>query len=121
MSQIISIDSILISSSTEVAQSIDRIITDPILTKCETIDDLNQISEMLPKLVNLYSFFMSIESMLKAKNRELKRTGDKEAVADIVDKTFIVHNACEVIKMKQKTLSRLITIKQMVNDEIHMI
>lgn len=117
----LSFDKILSMSTVELAQKIANDLSEPIMEKCETVDDLNIICNKMPNLVNKYSYLLAAESFLKAKNREAKRLGNKEELADIIDKSFIIHNAAEICKTKQKTLSRLVTIKQMINDEIQMI
>ena len=86
----------------------------------DTIESMDAIANLLPELVNKYSFLMSALSSLKVSIRTTKREGDKQAAEDLIDKQTIISNAVEILKMQQKTLSRVITIKQMVNDEIKM-
>ena len=107
-------------SSVALAEKIFKEVLIALPEKCDTVEDLNRIANILPSLTTKYSYLMSLEAFIKAMNREEKRAGNKEKVADLVDKAFIVHSATECVKTQQKTLSRLITVKQMVNDEINM-
>ena len=88
--------------------------------KIETPEDMDKIACLLPTIVNKYSFLMSILSSLKVSIRNEKRDGDKKKAEDLIDKQTILSNAVDILKMQQKTLSRIITIKQMVNDEMNM-
>lgn len=88
--------------------------------KVETAEDMDRIAGLLPTIVNKYSFLMSILSSLKVSIRNEKRDGDKKKAEDLIDKQTILSNAVDILKMQQKTLSRIITIKQMVNEEMNM-
>ena len=88
--------------------------------KVDTPESMDAIANLLPSIVNKYSFLMSALSSLKVSIRSEKRTGNKETAEDLIDKQTILSNAVDILKMQQKTLSRVITIKQMVNEEMKM-
>ena len=52
--------------------------------------------------------------------RQAKREHKTQLAEDLIDKQNAVTNVLEVLKLQQKTLSRLITIKQMENEELGM-
>lgn len=89
-------------------------------TSCETIEDLKNVEQLLPKIVNQYAFLVSMASFVKVRTRQEKRAGHKEMYEDLIDKGVVLNNTIDVLKMQQKTLSRLVTIKNTINEEIHM-
>ena len=82
--------------------------------------NLELLSDFMFKIVNEYSFLMSVLSVLKVEIRQARRDREKDLTDDLVDKQSIVSNACEILKTQQKTISRLITIEQMKREEVKM-
>ena len=86
----------------------------------DTADDMSEIGKMLSNTSNQYSFLNSLLSLSKIHCREAKRLGVKSTYEDAVDKREIINNTVESVKVRYKTLSRMITIKQEINNELKM-
>ena len=86
----------------------------------DTADDMSEIGKMLSNTSNQYAFLNSLLSISKIQCRELKRLNIKMSYEDAVDKKEIINNITESVKVRYKTLSRMITIKQEINNELKM-
>jgi len=115
------IQDVLDISPTALTELINKDYLIEIPVSCETIEDLNEINKLLPIVVNKYSFLISIASFLKVRIRAEKRANHKEISEDLIDKSAVINNAIESLKMAQKTLSRMVTIKNLINEEMKMV
>lgn len=87
----------------------------------ETIDDLKKAGRMLGKLANTYSFLTQVSSYAKLEVRQLKRKKEaKDKIEDAIDRKTIIDTFAEVINLQYKAVSRLLTIKQQINEELKM-
>ena len=86
----------------------------------ETEEELKEVGKMLALTSNQYSFLTSLLSYAKIQTREAKRLGIKITYEDAIDRKEIIQNITEAVKLRHKTLSRLITVKQERNSEIFM-
>lgn len=92
----------------------------PILEEIKSVEDLHHIANDLPRIINQYAYLMELSAYLKIMIRQAKRNHEGQKAEDLIDKQNAIQNAIEVLKLQQKTLSRVITIKQMENEELGM-
>lgn len=83
-------------------------------------EDMVKISEDMLRLVNQYSFLASALAVLKVQCRIAKNSRDKKQGEELIDKREVLQKALDSVKLKQSTLSRMITIKQEIDKEISM-
>lgn len=74
-------------------------------------DGMNNASEQLLKLSSYYSYLATLLSEAKLNTRLTKRSSDKKAYEDAVDKKEIVQNAADAVKMMYAGVSRAVTIR----------
>lgn len=91
-------------------------------TSFETSEDLNKIGELMAESVNQYSYLTNLLNQAENQWRFLqydKKNHAKEFY-DELDRKTVINRTLDMVKLRQKTLSRLITIKQINNQEISM-
>ena len=86
----------------------------------DTADEMSEVGRMLANTSNQYAFLNSLLSVSKIQCRELKRLKLQTSYEDAVDKKEVITNVTEAVKVRYKTLSRMITIKQEINNELKM-
>ena len=86
----------------------------------ETIEEMQSVGGMLSISNNQYSYLCVLSSYAKVKVRELKRANIKNSYEDAIDRRDIIESITSAVKERARTLSRLITIKQEVNEELKM-
>lgn len=85
-----------------------------------TMADMNMASEELLRLSALYSYISELVSYAKVKTREIKRSGNKIAYEDMVDKKDALDNKMSAIKQSYAGISRAVSIKIENNTELRM-
>lgn len=85
-----------------------------------SIEDMNEASRLLVILTNRYSYLSSFLSYAKIAAREAKRSGDKEAYEDMVDRRDAVENMTNSVKQQYSAVSRAVTIHNENNAELRM-
>lgn len=88
----------------------------------DNADALNDVSAMMSDAINQYSFLVQLYCLSKIDTRRYKRMG-KEAkleYEDSVDRKEIIKYVLDAVLLRYKALSRMITIKQEVNNELNM-
>lgn len=83
-------------------------------------DGMNNASEQLLKLSSYYSYLATLLSEAKLNTRLTKRSSDKKAYEDAVDKKEIVQNAADAVKMMYAGVSRAVTIRMENLQELRM-
>lgn len=86
----------------------------------ETVEDIQNIGNLLILITNRYSYLVSLLSYTKILTRTLKRENNKKEYEDMVDRKESIQNAVDTLKLQYNSLSRLITIKQEINKELKM-
>ena len=87
----------------------------------ETTEDLRDAIEILGKATSFFSFLSNAALYAKLQKRKLKREkADKEMVEDALAREEIFTNAAGVAKAVYNGVSRMVTIKQMLNSELKM-
>ena len=112
----------------------------------ETIDQMKEAGKLLSKTINIYSYLMSMASYAKISVREKKRASDKCAKAlkqnkdkeleenltimankakmdyeDMVDRKEAIENAADIANKQYQAISRMMTVKKEVNNELQML
>lgn len=91
-------------------------------TVIETVDDLKNAGVLLGKLTNIYSYLMSMATFAKLSVRESKKMGlTKDEVNDCIDRRDILDNYAATVKMQYTAISRMITVKKQIDEEMKMI
>ncbi|MBR5356656.1 MAG: hypothetical protein IK121_07030 [Lachnospiraceae bacterium] len=83
-------------------------------------EDYSMISDMLIASTNSITELSSILSLAKLEVRRYKASGDKEKYAEFIDKRDITEVYLTACVHTNKTVSRLITLKQMELSELNM-
>lgn len=91
-------------------------------TTLENVDDLKDAGILLGKLTNIYSYLMSMATFAKLAVRESrKRKLPKEVIDDCIDRRDVIDNYTDIIKTQYTAVSRMITVKKQIDDELKMI
>lgn len=120
MEQNLNINDLLSFSPMDLAQILNDTFIFDILCQIETEQELNEVGKMLAITSNQYSFLTSMLSIAKVNVRKYKRAKAKTSYEDAVDKRDIISYTVDAVKLRHKTLSRLITVKQERNNELNM-
>lgn len=88
----------------------------------ESIDDMKTAGRLLGQLSNDYSYLAVLLSYAKAFVRAEKRKGKdfKASYEDMIDKRDIIDEMTSVVKMQYQAISRMITVKQEIQEELNM-
>ena len=87
----------------------------------ETIDDLKKAGVLIGKLANTYSYMAQLSSYAKIAVRNAKKEKkDKNEIDDAIDRKTVIDTFAGSIEMKYKAVSRMLTIKQQINEELRM-
>lgn len=120
MEQNLNINDLLSFSPMDLAQILNNTLIFDIPCQIETEQELNEVGKMLAITSNQYSFLTSMLSIAKVNVRKYKRAKAKTSYEDAVDKRDIISYTVDAVKLRHKTLSRLITVKQERNNELNM-
>lgn len=87
-----------------------------------SLSDMAMIQKMLVQTGNAYSYLTYLSSVAKIKVRQTKRSKEKgkEDEEDAIDRKEAINNLVEAVKMQYSVISRLITVKQQINEELKM-
>ena len=88
----------------------------------DSMEEMKKVNTQLSKLANSYSFVMQLLTYTKIQVRQEKRKGkeNKENYEDMIDRRDTLQNTADILKMQYQTLSRMITVKKEINDELRM-
>lgn len=75
------------------------------------IEDMEAAAKLLLKLSSSYSYLCALSSKAKIASREMKRSGDKEAYEDMVDRREAIAAITDAVKQQYSAVSRSVTIK----------
>lgn len=91
-------------------------------TSISTIDELKAAGVSLGRLTNIYSYLVSLSLFAKLKVREVKKNKEsKEIIDKAVDRKEIINSYADVIKCQYTAVSRMVTVKKQIDEEIKMI
>lgn len=86
-----------------------------------TIEDMDEAARLLLKISGMYSYLCTLLSYAKIETRNKKRSGDKIAYEDMVDRKEIIQNMVDVVKQQYAAVSRSVTIRMENNRELQMV
>lgn len=85
----------------------------------DSVDNIRKIGRLLTQTTSEYSFLVNMTEMAKMRKRTLKRAhADKEEIEDALTREEIFSNYAEIMKVTYQAVSRMVTIKQMINEEL---
>ena len=85
----------------------------------DTVDNLNKLAKLMSKSISEYSYLINMAQIARMRKRALKRSGaDMFAVEDALTREEIFTNYAEIMKAAYQAASRMITVKQEINEEL---
>lgn len=87
-------------------------------TSIETPDELELASKMMAELVNWSSYLSGLLGSLKYLVRDAKNQQNKKLANELLDKKELIYYAYESANRQRETISRMITCKQIANEEM---
>lgn len=85
----------------------------------DTVDNLNKLVKLMSKSISEYSYLINMAQIARMRKRALKRSGaDKFTVEDALTREEIFTNYAEIMKAAYQAASRMITVKQEINEEL---
>ncbi len=94
--------------------------------KVETLDEMKEAGRLLGKLTNQQSYLDEISMQMKIMTRKKKRAIDKTDKSttyeweDMVDRQYCVEKVRDIISQQYKAVSKMITTKIEINNELKM-
>lgn len=85
-----------------------------------SIEDMQDASKMLAKLINSYTFLSNMAEYTKILVRQNKGKIEKDELNMLIGKRDVLVQAVDTVKMQYSALSRMITVKQEINNELKM-
>lgn len=88
----------------------------------ETADDLKKAGMLMTRLANTFPYLAYLSSIAKIKVRKAKRDKNvkKDEIDDAIDRKEAISNITEAVYMQYNAISRLVTVKQQINEELRM-
>ena len=87
----------------------------------DSIEALIKANEMLGGLTNQYSYLMSILSFLKIEVKmEKRKCKNSETTEDMMLRRDCFQDTVDIVKQQYNAISRMITVKQEINQELKM-
>jgi hypothetical protein len=91
-------------------------------TTITSTEDLRNAGTLLGKLTNIYSYLVSLSMFAKLKVREAKKDKEnKENIDKAIDRKEIINSYAEIIKCQYNAVSRMVTVKKQIDEEMKMI
>ena len=85
----------------------------------DTVDNLNKLAKLMSKSISEYSYLINMAQIARMRKRALKRSGAvKFTVEDALTREEIFTNYAEIMKAAYQAASRMITVKQEINEEL---
>ena len=85
----------------------------------DTVDNLNKLAKLMSKSISEYSYLINMAQIARMRKRALKRSGaDKFTVEDALTREENFTNYAEIMKAAYQAASRMITVKQEINEEL---
>lgn len=89
-------------------------------TQIDSLEEMSSAGTMLGDLTNEYTYMVALLAMMKATVRIAKRKLPKEQYEDLVGKRDAVSDIVDLLKQQYQAISRMITVKQEINQELYM-
>lgn len=89
--------------------------------KIETPDEMYAAQRTLSRLASQYSFLTATNVEIKGLKRRMKREkADKEEIDKMMEREELLTAYCEIVKMNYQAISRMISVRQQVYEELKM-
>lgn len=89
-------------------------------TSIDTIEDMAKIGKLMGMLTNNYSYLLAVLNTFKIWTKIAKASEDKVAYTNMAMRRDSVEAIVSILQQQYNALSRLITIKQEINNELKM-
>ena len=109
---------ILQQSNDDLIQYLNTLCEIDLPISIETVDDLKTAAGILGKLGPLYSFLVNMKLRTNIQKRMFKKNKEQEKYEDFLIKENIFEAFIDQVKMMYNTTSRMVTLKQLVNEEL---
>lgn len=87
----------------------------------DSVDDLKYASKLIGKLANAYSYMSQLSVYAKIAVRNFRREKkEKNCIDDAIDRKAVIDTFVGTLEMQYKAVSRMLTIKQQINEELKM-
>ena len=96
-------------SNIDLVEALQEEVLEDIPTGIKSAGDLERIEYLLGKLANDYSYVISLLCIARSNVRQFKRTGDKVAYEDMMDKRDSLESIASAIKLQHGAVSRMLT------------
>ncbi len=117
----LTINAILEIEAQELIERLGQEFTVHLPASIETVEDMSNAAKILSFCASAYSYLTQMKLLANTQKRILKKDKTrKEEYEDAVAKEAIFKDFAEIVKTNYAACSRLLTIKQQVNDELKM-
>lgn len=122
MGKLLNYEDVLVMKPSELSKWVINQFVAPleIPEKLETIEHLKDAAETLAKINNGRNYIDSLLIYISPKVREFKRNASKEEYQDMIDRRNILQEVTNLLNKNYEALSRLVTIKKMIDQEMYM-
>ena len=85
----------------------------------DSVEDMQAIGQLLSQSASEYSYLLNMAMLAKLRKRQLKRDGaEKKGCEDALSREEIFQNFASIMKTTYDAASRMITVKQQINEEL---
>lgn len=86
----------------------------------DSIEDMANAGRLLGQCASNYSYLLNMAMAAKIRKRHIKRDGgSRQEAEDALSREEIFNTYAEIMKTAYNAISRMITIKQEINEELH--
>lgn len=90
-------------------------------TQIDNPDELAKAGNRLGELINIYSYLMSMTTLANLNVKEKKKNKeDKDSINKAIGIRDVLQNSSDIIKAQYTAISRMISVRKQVADEINM-
>lgn len=88
----------------------------------ETADELKEAGKLLGELTNSYSFIKAAATFANLAVRDAKRKKlEKAVIDDCISRRELLDNFADTLKAQYNAISRMVTVKKQIDDEMRML
>lgn len=86
----------------------------------DTIEDMEEAGHLLGKTTNNFTYLMATLNTFKIMVKKIKATGTKPEADEMITRRDIIQIVADISKQQYNAISRMITVKQEINNELKM-
>lgn len=118
--ELLSIEDIFSMAPEELIQSVSEYFKVEIPPYVDSINDMERAGRLLGQCASNYSYLLNMAMAAKIRKRHIKRDGgSKQDAEDALSREEIFNTYAEIMKTSYNAISRMITVKQEINEELH--